>query len=110
MTAPDLSPIRAFLGAHHDALAADVSVFAQRELRPRAEPADDGAARREARVLLAALGKAGVFASIGAMDWRGCCLAREALAAASPLADAVFALQGLGLVPILPPPIRIGGI
>jgi acyl-CoA dehydrogenase len=42
-----------------------------------------------------------VFAPIGAADWRGCCLAREALAAASPLADAVFALQGLGVVPIL---------
>ena len=101
MTAPDLSPIRAFLAAHHDGLAADVSAFAARELRPRPEPEDDDDARREARTLLAAMGKAGVFAPIGAMDWRGCCLAREALAAASPLADAVFALQGLGLVPIL---------
>jgi acyl-CoA dehydrogenase len=47
------------------------------------------------------MGKAGVFAPIAALDWRGCCIAREALAAASPLADAVFALQGLGVVPIL---------
>ena len=99
--APDLSPIRAFLGAGHDRLAGSVAEFAERELRPRPEPADDGAARREARALLAAMGKAGVFAPLGEMDWRGCCLVREALAAASPLADAVFALQGLGLVPIL---------
>jgi acyl-CoA dehydrogenase len=101
VTAPDLSPIRAFLGADHDRIAASVAAFAGRELKSRAEPADDAAARREARALLASMGSAGVFAPIGAMDWRGCCLAREALAAASPLADAVFALQGLGLVPIL---------
>jgi acyl-CoA dehydrogenase len=101
VTGLDLSPVRVFLGAGHERLAGEVAAFAARELRERPEPADDAAARREARALLAAMGKAGVFASIGAMDWRGCCLAREALAAASPLADAVFALQGLGLVPIL---------
>ena len=101
MTGLDLSPVRVFLGAGHERLAGEVGAFAARELRERPEPVDDAAARREARALLAAMGKAGVFASIGAMDWRGCCLAREALAAASPLADAVFALQGLGLVPIL---------
>jgi len=101
VTAPDLAPVRAFLDDRHAAFAASVSAFAARELRARPEPADDAAGRREARVLLSAMGKAGVFAPIGAADWRGCCLAREALAAASPLADAVFALQGLGLVPIL---------
>jgi acyl-CoA dehydrogenase len=97
----DLSPIRAVLGAEHERQAGAVAGFAERELRSRPEPADDTAARREARALLAAMGKAGVFAPLGDLDWRACCLAREALAAASPLADAVFALQGLGLVPIL---------
>ena len=101
MSGPDLAPIRAFLAPGHERLAADVSAFAARELRAAPEPADDAAARSTARALLATMGKAGVLSSIGAMDWRGCCLAREALAAASPLADAVFALQGLGLVPIL---------
>ena len=101
MSGPDLSPIRTFLDERHATLAASVAAFAEHELRHRAEPADDAAARLEARALLAAMGTAGAFASIGDMDWRGCCLAREALAAASPLADAVFALQGLGLVPIL---------
>ncbi|MEM8994406.1 MAG: acyl-CoA dehydrogenase family protein, partial [Acidobacteriota bacterium] len=33
-------------------------------------------------------------------DLRGCCLARDRLAAASPLADSVFALQCLGSMPI----------
>jgi alkylation response protein AidB-like acyl-CoA dehydrogenase len=101
VTGLDLAPIRTFLDAGHDRLAGEVSAFAARELRSRPEPPDDDAARREARTLLALMGKAGVFAPIERLDWRGCCLAREALAAASPLADAVFALQGLGLVPIL---------
>ncbi len=101
MSSPELAPIRAFLGVQHPEFAAGVTAFAARELATRLEPADDEAGRREARALLALLGKAGVFAPIGERDWRACCLAREALAAASPLADAVFALQGLGLVPIL---------
>ncbi len=101
MTAPDLAPIRPFLGDGHAAFAESAATFADLELAARPEPPDDAAARREARALLAAMGAAGLLAPIGAGDWRGCCLAREALAAASPLADAVFALQGLGLVPIL---------
>ena len=101
MTAPDLSPIRPFLDGPHAGFAESVAAFAARELAARPEPASDAEARREARELLAVMGAAGVFAPIGSGDWRSCCLAREALAAASPLADAVFALQGLGLVPIL---------
>lgn len=98
---PDLAPIRAFLGDTHADFAARVGEWAARELMPRPEPASDDDARREARGLLAAMGSAGWLEPIRAGDWRACCLAREALAAASPLADAVFALQGLGLVPLL---------
>jgi acyl-CoA dehydrogenase len=47
------------------------------------------------------MGEAGLFKPIGARDLRGCCLAREAVASASPLADAVWALQGLGITPLL---------
>jgi alkylation response protein AidB-like acyl-CoA dehydrogenase len=47
------------------------------------------------------LGDAGWLSYIEARDWRACCLIREALASASPLADAVFALQALGSLPIL---------
>jgi len=101
VTAPDTRAIAAFLDERHHAFAAEAGAWADRTLRPRPEPADDDAARREAREILAALGAAGLLQPIARGDWRACCLAREALAAASPLADAVFALQGLGTVPIL---------
>src|SRR5207237_1088815 len=61
----------------------------------------DTAARAQARDLVARLGRAGWFASIGELDLRAACLVRETLAGASPLADAMFALQALGTVPIL---------
>jgi acyl-CoA dehydrogenase len=101
MTAPDLAPIAAFLDERHDAFAAKITAFAARELMSRPAPADDAAARQEARRLLVLLGGAGALDSIRDQDWRACCLAREALAFASPLADAVFALQGLGALPVL---------
>jgi len=94
MAALDTAPIRAFLEDRHFAVAA-------RALAPLPEPADDAAARAQARDLVAQLGTAGWFQPIAEQDWRACCLVRETLAAASPLADAVFALQALGTVPIL---------
>src|SRR5262245_30814557 len=97
----DTAPIRAFLDDKHVALAEEVTRFATRTLAPLAEPADDAAARQQARDLLGKLGAAGWFEPIRDQDWRACCVVREALAAASPLADAVFALQALGLVPML---------
>ena len=101
MTIPDLRPIHAFLDERHALLAGEASDFAAREVASRPEPRDDDAARRDARDLLARVGGAGWFEPIQNQDWRACCLVREALAAASPLADAVFALQGLGTLPIL---------
>jgi acyl-CoA dehydrogenase len=98
---PDTEPIRAFLDDAHVRFAEEAGAFAGRELAARAEPADDAAARAEARELVPRMGSAGLYAPIRRQDWRACCLAREALAAASPLADAVFALQGLGTVPLL---------
>jgi alkylation response protein AidB-like acyl-CoA dehydrogenase len=97
----DTGPVRAFLDDKHVTLAERVSEFATRQLAPLREPADDQAARHQARDLLAKLGAAGWFEPIREQDWRACCIVREALAAASPLADAVFALQALGVVPIL---------
>ena len=88
---------------------ASAGEFARSRIRPRPAPEDDAAARREARALLALLGEAGwcrhvVPAAHGGAAERpslaGLCAVREALAAASPLADAVFALQGLGSMPI----------
>ncbi|HYM81255.1 MAG TPA: acyl-CoA dehydrogenase family protein [Candidatus Limnocylindria bacterium] len=100
-TIPDPGPVRAFLEDRHVDFAARIGAFAARSLAPRPEPENDDAARREARALLAELGAGDWLAPIRDRDWRACCLAREALAAASPLADAVFALQALGTVPLL---------
>jgi len=98
---PDSAAIRAFRTESHVALAARVTAYATAELSSLAEPPDDRAARVQARELLVRLGEAGWFAPIGDLDLRTACLVREALAGASPLADAVFALQALGTVPIL---------
>src|SRR5947209_12499136 len=98
---PDPTAVCAFLAESHVALAARVAEYAARELAPLPEPVDDAAARAQARDLVAGLGGAGWFAPIGNLDLRAACLVREALAGASPLADAVFALQALGTVPIL---------
>ncbi|HJQ66427.1 MAG TPA: acyl-CoA dehydrogenase family protein [Gemmatimonadales bacterium] len=97
----DLQTIRAFLEPAHLALAERIGAFAARELAPLPPPADDAAGRAQARTILDVLGRAGWYAPIAEQQWRSCALVREALGAASPLADAVFALQGLGLVPIL---------
>ena len=97
----DTASVRAFLDERHVSLAARVGEFADRVLAPLAEPRDDKAAREQARDFVAKLGAAGWFEPIRNQDWRACCVVREALAAASPLADAVFALQALGVVPML---------
>jgi len=97
----DTHAVRALLEARHATWAEEVSAFARTELAPRPEPEGDAAGRVEARALLAAMGRGGLLAPIGARDLRGCCLAREGVAAASPLADAVWALQGLGITPLL---------
>jgi acyl-CoA dehydrogenase len=98
---PDTTPIRAFLGPHHADLAERARRFATEEIATRPEPVEDADARREARALLGMLGSGGWLQPILDLDLRGCCLMREALAGASPLADAVFALQGLGATPML---------
>jgi acyl-CoA dehydrogenase len=104
----DTAAIERFLEDDHGRLAVEVDDFAQHSIATLPDPADDGAARLQARQILELLGDAGWarFAvptgeGDGAMlDLRACCLIREALAAASPLADAVFALQCLGSMPI----------
>jgi acyl-CoA dehydrogenase len=98
---PQARPIAAYLTPRHEALATDVAFIATTELALPPEPPSDEAARLEARRLLARLGALGWLQAIGNQDWRACCLIREGLGAASPLADAVFALQALGTIPIL---------
>jgi acyl-CoA dehydrogenase len=98
---PDTRAIRAFLEPRHTELADRVRSFTTGEIARRPEPADDAGARKEARALLQLLGAGGWLQPIFDLDLRACCLVREALGEASPLADAVFALQGLGTTPIL---------
>ncbi len=98
---PDVATIRAFLEDEHVQLAEDVSRFVNAELARLPEPPDDPACRLQAREVLALVGGAGWFRPIENQDLRGCSLVREALASTSPLADAVFALQGLSATPIL---------
>jgi len=97
----DTRLIRTFLEPHHTPLAERARGFAEGEVATRPEPGDDAAARKEARALLGLFGAGGWLQPILDLDLRGCCLMRETLAEASPLADAVFALQGLGTTPIL---------
>jgi acyl-CoA dehydrogenase len=98
---PDTWPIRTFLERGHLQLAERATGLAMGEIAARPAPTDDPTARAEARALLALLGAGGWLQPILDLDLRGCCLMREALGEASPLADAVFALQGLGTTPIL---------
>jgi acyl-CoA dehydrogenase len=78
-----------------------VSEWAQRVLQPMPEPTTDDEARREARALLRAIGRGGWLQALESQDLRGICLVREALAAQSPLADAVVAIQGLGATALI---------
>jgi len=96
---PETRTVRAFLDDAHVELAPRIAALAGRLAEPPAE--SDDAARARAREVVAILGREGWLRPIEQQDLRACCLIREALAAASPLADAVFALQALGATPIL---------
>lgn len=91
----------AFLDPHHVEHAARVLDWSVEHLLDRAEPGDDAAARRDARELLTAIGASGWLTSIASEDLRALCITRETIAAMSPLADAVVALQGLGGTPLV---------
>lgn len=97
----DTHTVRAFLEADHHPWGASVAAFAARVLEGRPHVTTDDDARTEARTLLRLMGEEGLYEPIGRRDLRGGCLARELVAAASPLADAVWALQGLGITPLL---------
>ena len=98
---PDLATIAAFLDPNHREWASYLAAFGETRLRSRPKPKDDDAARREAVELVRLMGEAGLYAPLAEMDYRGAALARETIAVASPLADAVYAIQGLCLTPLL---------
>lgn len=93
--------VSAFLDPVHEELAERVREFADSTVAPVPESLNDADARAEARRWLKTLGEAGWFQSVTAQDLRALCLVREAMASASPLADAVVALQALGGTPIV---------
>jgi acyl-CoA dehydrogenase len=113
-------PIRAFLEPRHLELAMQLEEIVARRFAALEPPADDAAARTAARGLVEAMGDegllrhvvpaalsgsseraaAGGIGEVGEPELRSLCLIREALGWASPLADALFALQGLGSMPI----------
>ncbi len=106
---PDLATVGTFLEPRHQLLAADVEAFAASEIASLAPQHDDDEARAQALRILRLLGLGrwcghAVPETFGgypeAPDFRACCLIRETLASASPLADSVFALQCLGSMPI----------
>ena len=98
---PDLALVRTFLEPSHADLARRFAAFAAAEIAGRPAPADDPAGRKEARALVPLLARGDWFRPIVEQDLRACCLVRETLGEVSPLADAVFALQALGTVPLL---------
>ena len=102
--------IRPFLSDHHETLAGEIADFVEAEIDPLAAPEDDASARGQARAIAELLGGSSWLGRVlpdgsggerDLPDLRGACLARDALASSSPLADAVLALQGLGSLPIL---------
>lgn len=96
----DLEPVRVFLTDAHLELARRASAFADEHLASAAPPEDDAVARTLARTFLQAMGSAGLLSHVHPLDLRACCLLREIIAHASPLADEVFALQALGSMPV----------
>ena len=104
----DIATIDLFLEDRHAQMAAEIDAFAEHSIATLLHPTDDATARLQARQILQLLGDSGwarfsvpVQTEEGvSLDLRACCLIREALAAASPLADAVFALQCLGSMPV----------
>ncbi|MDX1396275.1 MAG: acyl-CoA dehydrogenase family protein [Gemmatimonadota bacterium] len=95
----DLAPVRAFLEPRHVELGGRAAAFGRERLAD-VHPGDDDEARARARELCGLLGAGGWLDPIRDQDFRACCVLREEIAARSPLADAVFALQALGSTPI----------
>ncbi|MDA8016826.1 MAG: acyl-CoA dehydrogenase family protein [Thermoanaerobaculia bacterium] len=105
---PDLDTVRAFLDHSHGEVAIEAAEIAT-EIEQLAVVHDDEGARSQAREILSILGSARLPRHAAPNSWggvesgpqfRSCCLVREALAAVSPLADSVFALQCLGSMPV----------
>ena len=114
----DIRTVEAFLEPPHVRLADGIGEIVERRFRDLPAPESDTAARTLARTMVLAMGEEGLLrlavpapragyedtwvGPVGGLESgiRALCLVREALGAASPLADAMFALQALGTMPI----------
>jgi acyl-CoA dehydrogenase len=91
-TLPSWQSLPMFFGKEHEALGA----------RCDEQIKDDDAALHDPKRVVPRLGELGLLnLLIPKVDVRSLCVAREALAYSSPLADSIFAVQGLGSYPIL---------
>lgn len=103
----DSGAVEVFLTPAHREASDRFGAFCSRELAGY-QPDTDAEGRLQAREILARLGQGWIgtaipraFASAEMpQDARGLCLLRESLGYHAPLADAVFALQGLGSTPL----------
>lgn len=108
VTSPDLDDVRAFLRPEHVEVT-DQATRVAAEIASLGVVHDDPGARAQSRQILEILGRARLPRHAVPQTWggakdgpqlRACCLVRETLAAASPLADSVYALQCLGSMPV----------
>ena len=93
----NVESISVYLEEGHRQLGATLREFAGQEMSRFASSHSDQEARSQAREAVRAMGRAGWLES---QDSRTLCLFRDAVAGISPLADALFAIQGLATVPL----------
>jgi len=93
----DPESVSIFLSPEHQRQALAMAEFVQQQMSPFAAPGSDEEARQSARAAVLSMGQAGWLQGL---DSRGLCLFRESLAGVSPLADCLFAIQGLATVPL----------
>lgn len=89
--------LEAFFETGHRGVAEDLMRFAASSMSAYASAHDDAEARAQTPEAIRVMGRAGWLQP---QDSRTLCLFREAVAGISPLADAVFAIQGLATVPL----------
>lgn len=99
--------IEVFLDQDHHKAATELQTWAQKAMQPFAHAHDDAQGRLQARQAILAMGQAGWLSCLipagqaaGPRDCRTLCLFREAVAGISPLADALYAVQGLACIPL----------
>lgn len=97
----DTASIAPFLDAKHHSLAEKLRAFVHERIAALPRAKDDASARFLARQIAGLLGQNGLMDVLDPLDLRSMCMIREALSWASSLADATYALQCLGAMPLL---------